>query len=634
MNYRSITFLILFSLMTTVLSASGEEKLTTSQIEDLIIQNRTDSSKNLSLTEIDSLPEYLDQIINETSTYKDYLKLIESIDNRPNTDHAALNLFIDNLPEPKEKESFNVDFFNVRLFQIYSIRNELLDLNQSKIKYEELEAYHKQFSDNNLEIRKAQLQLDLQPVYIKTIENDLTGKNTAEAILSAATELQDTSLMIETITVINNFVIYEGNLQEYIENAERIYYLENQLSSHTPFYEEAMVQLINALSFEGGHEQRVLGLLKEVYNYTPSQKGSYSLFMQFLKDIGPESDYVDSVLIFNNVKNVSELARRFIEDAKTSMDNNNLFHLYSEAARALKKFGYLEDAISYISISSEVYQRIYGKELSQALASYERGLVEKEKEAEIAIAAAKTKFFERSTYIGATAAFVVLVLLIITFRNTLLLKKQKSELSAQRDLIESQKEDKELLLSELHHRVKNNFQIILSLLETQAQEITDDDYKQIIRDGARRIKSMATVHDCLYDEDGLDINLSTYFRKLVGQLSFSLKENAHIDTHLSVPEISVKMDAGILLGIIVNELITNSFKYGFDPKNPALTLLVSNVEGRKFELFYSDNGSRIQDVNLEQTGLGLALIKRLARQLGGKLAVSHEKNGFIIDFNI
>ena len=611
--------------------AFAQKDISLSQIEDFIIEDQLDSLEEIGLTVLDSSAVHLKRIINKTASYGDILKLVNTIDQRPDTDYSSLIIFLDNIPPP-DNEYFDQDYFGLKLYQIYSVRNDLLDMQLSKDLYDQLETYVNQFTENDSNIQKAKLFLELQPIYIKTIEHDQSGKAMATNLLQSAINLKDTTLMIEALTVINHFVYDERDLMQYIANAEQAYELESQIPEHTSIYEEVMIQLINTLSFAGGQEQRVFKLLKELHGYEPTRMASYSLFMQFIKDSGIESKYADSVLAFHQVNSLPLLAAEFIDDAKERMDKNNLHFLYRESGLALQTFGFLDQAINYIDISSTIYRQVYSEELSQALANYDKGLIEKEKEAEIAIESAKTKFFERTTYLVAISTFIVLILLFFTSRNAILLRKQRNEISQQRDLIESQKEDKEMLLQELHHRVKNNFQIIMSLMDAQAEEIDDDQYRRMNRQSAQRIKSMAIVHDCLYNQDGLNIDLSVYLRKLIAQLTFTFGESKQPEQNLDIPSIIIQMDAGILLGLIVNELVTNSFKYGFDAENPSLTLEVHSLESNKFRLFYTDNGSEIANVDLNHTGLGLSLIKRLARQLGGQLMFDSERTGFQIDF--
>lgn len=193
--------------------------------------------------------------------------------------------------------------------------------------------------------------------------------------------------------------------------------------------------------------------------------------------------------------------------------------------------------------------------------------------------------------------------------------------------------EKEVLVKEVHHRVKNNLQIVSSLLSLQADSINDKQARDKYLESISRIKSMAIIHEQLYRAKNLSkINAEEYFSELVRFISetYNVNKKVKVNLKIKVKEKAIDIDTAIPCGIIINELLSNAFKYAF-PDNRAGEV---NVELRsvvnpnhKCRLIVSDNGVGIKgkiDFNSPET-LGLQLINSLTEQLDGKLEVKKDK---------
>jgi PAS domain S-box-containing protein len=204
------------------------------------------------------------------------------------------------------------------------------------------------------------------------------------------------------------------------------------------------------------------------------------------------------------------------------------------------------------------------------------------------------------------------------------------------DEIKKSLDEKKVLLREIHHRVKNNLQIIASLLNLQEStengEVTD-----ILKESMGRVKTMATIHEKLYESPSLsEINFKEFTEKLVYDILYSYGiQIGTIKTELSIEDIKFNIDTAIPLGLIINELITNSVKYAFPQNGGTITIKLKSLLN-KFELIIADNGIGIpKDIDPENTAtLGLRLVTTLINQLEGKLKVDMD-NGteFKIIFN-
>jgi len=184
--------------------------------------------------------------------------------------------------------------------------------------------------------------------------------------------------------------------------------------------------------------------------------------------------------------------------------------------------------------------------------------------------------------------------------------------------------EKEVLLKEVHHRVKNNLQIISALLYLQSSYITDEGILEIFRDSENRIKSMALVHENLYRSKDLDrVDFNEYINQLVIYLSQSYGGLASkINFKVNSENVYLNINTAIPCGMIVNELVSNSFKHAFpDGRSGEVYIeLSSNDEG--YRLVVSDNGIGFNgDLNIKDSkSLGFRLIDTLVKQIDGKLS--------------
>ncbi len=194
----------------------------------------------------------------------------------------------------------------------------------------------------------------------------------------------------------------------------------------------------------------------------------------------------------------------------------------------------------------------------------------------------------------------------------------------------------EIRKKEIHHRIKNNLQVISSLLDLQAEKFTDAKVVEAFRESQRRVISMSMIHEELYkSKDVENLDFTSYLRKLVSELFLSYKlENAEVSLRMDVQEdIFLNMDIAIPLGIIVNELVCNSLKYAFSQESKGEICIelhsMENAETPKnfqYILTISDNGSGFpENINFENlNSLGLQLVKTLVEQIKGEVEIKRD----------
>jgi two-component sensor histidine kinase len=234
----------------------------------------------------------------------------------------------------------------------------------------------------------------------------------------------------------------------------------------------------------------------------------------------------------------------------------------------------------------------------------------------------KLKAESKIVYVALISVLIILFLLAY-FLNE---KRKTTNLLKEKNLIISQSlESKEVLLKEVHHRVKNNFQIITSLLNLQFKNSKDIKAKQLAVDIKSRLKAMSLIHQRLYQNEVGLIDFEDYLKHLVKELSLANKTSENIDTIINVKNIHLDIDTAIPLGLILNELVTNSYKYAFKTNhNNTITIQIKNIKEGTYSLEYADNGIGL-DANFnikELKSLGLKLVYRLVRQLQGELKIT------------
>jgi PAS domain S-box-containing protein len=202
--------------------------------------------------------------------------------------------------------------------------------------------------------------------------------------------------------------------------------------------------------------------------------------------------------------------------------------------------------------------------------------------------------------------------------------------------IKSSLEEKEVLLKEIHHRVKNNLQIVSSLLQLQSSYIKDANSLNIFEESRDRIKSMALIHEQLYQSNDLaQIDFPEYLRSLLNMVLSAHRNNrTRVETRLHVDPVAMDLDTAIPIGLITNELVTNSLKYAFAGRTAGeIAVRLTRSETGDFLLMVSDNGVGLpENFNFEKANsLGLRLVRILSKQMRARLELS---NGMGTQFRV
>jgi two-component sensor histidine kinase len=200
-------------------------------------------------------------------------------------------------------------------------------------------------------------------------------------------------------------------------------------------------------------------------------------------------------------------------------------------------------------------------------------------------------------------------------------------LQEQNDINKASLEEKEVLLKEIHHRVKNNLQVVSGLLHLQSAKINSPELLAMVEEGQQRIESMALIHQMLYqdDNDVSVIECQDYLEQLIGQIEHTYGGEKDIEISINADGMKLGFDYAIPLGLIVNELTVNSFKYAFPEGKGKMKIDLTYCDKKFFRMIFSDTGVGITNIDeLEKLdSLGLRLVRMFCEEMDANLAVSN-----------
>ncbi len=232
-------------------------------------------------------------------------------------------------------------------------------------------------------------------------------------------------------------------------------------------------------------------------------------------------------------------------------------------------------------------------------------------------------------FISISALLILLLIAIIwVYKKT---RKQQKELQSKNELINRALSEKDMLLKEIHHRVKNNLQIISSLLSIQSRYIKDEKALEAINESKERVNAISLLHQEIYQNDVLKlINAKVYLENLIQRIKDTFNPENTIKIKTDIDQIELDIDQLIPIGLIVNELLTNAYKYGTTNKNPEINFSFKEENGF-ISLSIKDNGIGIDSEKLanKTDSLGFKLVKTFTLKLKGELKIADEAGTLI-----
>lgn len=284
----------------------------------------------------------------------------------------------------------------------------------------------------------------------------------------------------------------------------------------------------------------------------------------------------------------------------------------------------LNNYLQYIKIRDSLFTETKNKQLKQIEIQYET----EKKEAQIKILNQKSELQQSKLHEAQNTrnwiiagSCMVLIIAGLLYRQNTIRKKNNLIVTQKNDLLQHLLTEKEWLLKEVHHRVKNNLHTVICLLESQANYL-ENDALQAIESSQHRIYAMSLIHQKLYQSDDIKtIDMATYIPELVQSLEDSFAASKQINFKLNINSINLNISHAIPLGLIINEAVTNSIKYAF-PDNRKGEISISMInDGSQIKLEIADNGVGIPEIvyDIEPESLGLRLIRGLSEDIDAEI---------------
>ncbi|UFH56301.1 histidine kinase dimerization/phosphoacceptor domain -containing protein [Spirosoma sp. KNUC1025] len=408
-------------------------------------------------------------------------------------------------------------------------------------------------------------------------------------------------------------------------------YLKKGISlSKAPEYQGLNITMINNLASvyaKEGFKQKAIALQeealirsREINNYLRELQTLYGLARTYGSDNPSKAIFYlrQAALLAREKKAYKQEMRYLREITELYKTQGN----YREALMTKEREHALADSFFYKDMSQHIEALKAEYDLSKSKARInELSYINNKNRLEL----------EKSTLVRnvTVASFILLLGILGLVYNQYRIKQRANKAIGEKNhSLELLVEEKEWLLKEIHHRVKNNLQIITSLLHSQGVYLKDHAALSAIRESQNRVHAMALIHQKLYQSDRLaSVAMAEYIEEIVDYLINSFDSKGSVQAQLAVAPVNLDVIQAVLVGLILNEAVTNSLKYAF-PHNQRGTISINLavLNAQKYWLQIRDDGIGLPaDFNPSRSRtLGMSLIRGLSKQLGGDLQITSE----------
>lgn len=565
--------------------------------------------------------QFLTRLFLDVGTYQDYIALTYPTHYFSRKSFQDLvNYLTKRVQAPKSIDKVDLDYviLQTRIIQIQA--NEL-DINEAKEIDKSLQEYLLKIQTKDSDYEMAQLYAGTFKVLLSIIDNNVDGLKSGEESMQRALELGDTALYLTYAVMTCHRYIYEKDLSGYLDFMFEVYDIAKNSSVRNAYYYEACDKLINGLSFAQYPDQKFIeDLIFELYQSGIFRAKSFvTWFHYFYFYLDADMKRIDPIVKQLGFQDLREMIRYSQEKVQSKLINNDFVGLLVSSARLLKKINEEDLAFDFLYDALVATRNIYSQDLAQILADSKTDKIDREKD--LILAKEKEKFellTKASVFFFVLFIFTIILAVALARRRNILKLKNIENLA----LIQ----EKDLLMMEIHHRVKNNFELVSALLELQSTEVENEEAKKKLFEGQARIQSLSLLHNKLYDakDNSTWVNMQEYFEELAHLMLKSAELSKRVKLEVKTNNINLDIDTTTPMGLITNELITNSCKYAFRGEG-SWGMKIELSKNEDYYIFdYTEEGiAEKWDYKHEtKKGLGMLLINNLVKQLGGKMEVS------------
>jgi two-component sensor histidine kinase len=287
---------------------------------------------------------------------------------------------------------------------------------------------------------------------------------------------------------------------------------------------------------------------------------------------------------------------------------------YGHLSTIYEKLGDFENALLYQKKAREMRDQTASEQSDAAMSELRTQYETEKKEATIALQETTIEQQRTVQWLGFGVLALLALFAVSAYRNARTRKKANA-------LLYAKNEENELLLKEIHHRVKNNLEVVSSLLALQSSQVDDEKVKDAMREGQNRVHSIGIVHQKLYQGTNLgSVEMKDYFLNLSGNILDTFGADDRIKIECAMNQLELDIDTAVPLGLIANEILTNSLKYAFpEGRTGKIEIKLEKTPDDVLRLAIIDDGIGKGQGTIGGTGFGGQLVALLAQQLRGKL---------------
>lgn len=455
-------------------------------------------------------------------------------------------------------------------------------------------------------------------IVFRSLKNFKTSEDYYKRSMSIKQELKDTLGIATAYINISSLLVH----QKKYETAEKMGLEGYEMCLKANLKSEAASCLVNvcAVYLETDRPENAKPYLEIIYTFFTEGQETYMMGDYYALLSEYEFKNGNNVSAYQAGKKAIELGERFGRLEFLTIMFNRLSGIAEDMEKNTEALLYMRKALN---LNDSLFMRENQRQVNEMEVLYKTREKEEENknlktEKQIEYLRAESSVRQRNLLLFFLFIFSLLGVLIVW----LYVQKNKAytELTENKKALEVAVDQKDTLLRELHHRVKNNLQVVTGLLDLQMARISDPDVVKALNDGKNRIRSMALIHQKLYRTDDLkSVDMKEYIENLLQELTRGfVHPDKTIKTIVSVQQVALDVDKAIPLGLIINELVTNSFKYAFNTISEGVIEITLRNENESYILNVKDNGPGFEGPSSgSKTSLGLRLVNMLVKQIGG-----------------
>lgn len=425
--------------------------------------------------------------------------------------------------------------------------------------------------------------------------------------------------------IIESYKPYAGNAFKYYQEAERLY-----LFSGDSIALPAVWSNTAKLHYDKGEYMIAYDYVQKSMRYSDIKKN-------IAEQITDRTLLANVLCKMNKYGEAEKFALEALEIAEANRFPERKQYVFETLSKIYYGKGDFKNAFKYVSSYRDLRDSLINDEKAAMIAEMQVKYEDAKKTSEISklkLEAAEKKNIElqkkrlqtniSTLIIGGIIGLVIFIIIVVLLIVTIRLERKNTQLQAEKkNQTQALLEQEKLLMRESHHRIKNNLQLINSILDLQSRSIADPEAKKIFSESRKRIQAISFAHQRLQGNDTVEkLNLKNFLNDLIQSIkSSSMDENARINIEFTIADIDISTEKAVPIGLIINELLTNSIKYAFPHQQKGNIAISLAKEENKLILRIKDDGiGMLQEV--QGTGFGHQLVKSMTRQLKAEYSLS------------